>query len=266
MQQAPVVWYNRPNHFLVLSWDFEGGAEELGCKFQGGSGGARVRTTSNSIKFRFSNEYSITINCTVENYTGRFQRASSKGGDVGGTRLEVQEKKDWEVGRGRTSGVPSKLFSAIRFPLTGSYDERSESSVLTQFVQFVQVSLVHRDSSGVEARKRSQQHTQTPENDRLSGNGEPGRPRTLALRPWRELFVEEDARVVDFLFFLLLVLSTELRRHELDLVDLGLPAQLSQFDVQLPLPRTYERRDGDAAASHRAAYSGASGPPSRSSW
>jgi hypothetical protein len=58
---------------------------------------------------------------------------------------------------------------------------------------------------------------------------------------------------------LLLILSTELRRHELDLIDLGLLAQLSQFDVQLPRPRAYERRDGDAATSPRAAYSGASG-------
>ncbi|KAJ7802730.1 hypothetical protein B0H14DRAFT_2891195, partial [Mycena olivaceomarginata] len=43
------------------------------------------------------------------------------------------------------------------------------------------------------------------------------------------------------------------------LVDLGLPAQLSQLDVQLPRARAYEGRDGDAAASPRAAYSGASG-------
>ncbi|KAJ7787769.1 hypothetical protein B0H14DRAFT_3579016 [Mycena olivaceomarginata] len=73
-----------------------------------------------------------------------------------------------------------------------------------------------------------------------------------------KVLVEEDARVVYFLLFLL-VLSTELRRHELDLVDLGLPAQLSQLDVQLPRARAYERRDGDAPASPRAAYPGASG-------
>ncbi|KAJ7323576.1 hypothetical protein DFH08DRAFT_1029136 [Mycena albidolilacea] len=122
------------------------------------------------------------------------------------------------------------------------------------------------------------------DNDRLSGNGEPGRPRTLAMRPWRDgeaamgyiravgararpavpVRCGEDeepfgARVIDFLFFLILVLSTELRRHALDLVDLGLPAQLSQLDVQLPRARAYERRDGDTAGSPRAAYPGASG-------
>jgi hypothetical protein len=55
-----------------------------------------------------------------------------------------------------------------------------------------------------------------------------------------EIFGEEDARVVDFLFFLLLVLSdSELRRRKLDLVALGLPVQLSQLDVQLPRARAY---------------------------
>ncbi|KAJ7802056.1 hypothetical protein B0H14DRAFT_3155253 [Mycena olivaceomarginata] len=119
------------------------------------------------------------------------------------------------------------------------------------------------------------------DNDRLSGNGEPGRARVLAVRPWRdgaaamggqgrgrrgrrgaargdELFVEEDARVVYLLLILLLVLSdSELRRREH--IDLGLPAQLSQLDVQLPRARAYERRDGDAPAPPRAAYPGARG-------
>jgi hypothetical protein len=70
-----------------------------------------------------------------------------------------------------------------------------------------------------------------------------------------KVLVEEDAYL---LLFLLLVLSdSELRRCELDLVDLGLPAQLSQLDVQLPCARTYEQCNGDAAASPRVAYSGA---------
>ncbi|KAJ7756743.1 hypothetical protein B0H14DRAFT_3599202 [Mycena olivaceomarginata] len=125
------------------------------------------------------------------------------------------------------------------------------------------------------------------DNERLKGKGEPGRTLARAggdgVRPGGggtcelrrrggrgrgkrgaargdEPFGEEDARVVDLLLFRLLVLSdSELRRHELDLVALGLAAQLSQLNVQLPRPCAYERRDGDAPASPRAAYPGASG-------
>ncbi|KAJ7690283.1 hypothetical protein B0H14DRAFT_3665954 [Mycena olivaceomarginata] len=89
--------------------------------------------------------------------------------------------------------------------------------------------------------------------------GTPTESFSVELRAGDEIFVKEGDRVIDFLFFLLLLLSTGLRRHALDLVDLGLPAQLSQLDVQLPRARAYERRDGDAADSPRAAYPGASG-------
>ncbi|KAJ7694934.1 hypothetical protein B0H14DRAFT_2650811 [Mycena olivaceomarginata] len=44
------------------------------------------------------------------------------------------------------------------------------------------------------------------------------------------------------------------------------PAQLSQLDVELLRARAYERRDGDAAASPRAAYSGARGVAGSSCW
>ncbi|KAJ7695623.1 hypothetical protein B0H14DRAFT_2650427 [Mycena olivaceomarginata] len=119
-----------------------------------------------------------------------------------------------------------------------------------------------------------QTQTQTPTTSGSKGRASPGAPLRVRGRRWGgrgrgrrgrrgaargdELFGEEDARVVDFLFFLLFVLSdSELRRREP--IDLGLPVQLSQLDVQLPRARAYERRDGDTAASPRAAYPGARG-------
>ncbi|KAJ7756740.1 hypothetical protein B0H14DRAFT_3166273 [Mycena olivaceomarginata] len=105
-----------------------------------------------------------------------------------------------------------------------------------------------------------QTQTQTPTTTGSAGTASPGAPLRGRGRRWGEVLGEEDARVVDLRLFLLLVLSGgELRRHELDLVALGLPAQLSQLDVQLPRARAYERRDGDAAASPRPTYPGARG-------